>query len=463
MNIWQLSDAYVQDLLKLDPITSTYLGDSSQDHLWSDNSVSGARKHHDLEQKYLQRLGSFEEKKLPPREWVAFRVFKESLTRGIRSFEREEYYYDLNTITSSFQGLRSIFDVMETTTEKQWNNILSRLQGFSTTIQQYQSRLKEGAQKNKVVAKRQVRNVIKQAKILSTDSTPEQPNFFRKLVARMKSSPIPESAKSTLTPKMEEAVTQVFQAIRNFAQFLEKDYLPSATEKDGVGVDRYRYYAERFMGMSIDPLEAYEWGWQEYYRLETQLKQIAKEIDPTKTLPEVIQVLSTADEMSCNSQEEFASMMLKRQLQAIQDLDKKHFYIPEEAKKIEVKLAPIGASRGAYYQGPSEDFSRCGSVWYSYGSQQRIFYYSEIATAYHEGFPGHHLQICIARLQKELSRFHRLCVWYPGYGEGWALYTERLMGELGYYEKKAFLLGMLKEQMRRAYRVVIDIGLHLSL
>jgi uncharacterized protein (DUF885 family) len=90
--------------------------------------------------------------------------------------------------------------------------------------------------------------------------------------------------------------------------------------------------------------------------------------------------------------------------------------------------------------------------------------YGHITTAYHEGFPGHHLQCGIqVALADKLSRLHRLSVWYPGYGEGWALYSEDLMNELGYFEKPEYVLGMLAAQLFRACRVVIDIGSHLEL
>jgi uncharacterized protein (DUF885 family) len=105
-----------------------------------------------------------------------------------------------------------------------------------------------------------------------------------------------------------------------------------------------------------------------------------------------------------------------------------------------------------------------GSVWYAPGDGQRFPLFDQIATAYHEGFPGHHLQIGIqVALTDRLSRLHRVADGYSGYAEGWALYTEQLMAELGYYERPEYLFGMLSCQMARACRVVIDIGAHLSL
>ena len=129
-----------------------------------------------------------------------------------------------------------------------------------------------------------------------------------------------------------------------------------------------------------------------------------------------------------------------------------------------MNIAPPGGSLGAYYVGPSEDFSRPGSVWWSLTPRGPYPVFDEVSTAYHEGFPGHHLQIGVQMsLADRLSRLHRLWVWKPGAGEGWALYAERLMDELGFFEKPDYVFGWLSGQMLRACRVVIDIGSHLEL
>jgi uncharacterized protein (DUF885 family) len=127
-------------------------------------------------------------------------------------------------------------------------------------------------------------------------------------------------------------------------------------------------------------------------------------------------------------------------------------------------MTPPGGALGAYYVQPSEDYLRPGTIWWSKGDMQFIPLFDEVSTAYHEGFPGHHLQngIQIAG-DARLSRFQKQLVWYPGTGEGWALYAEDLMEELGYLEKPDYVMGKLAAEMLRAVRVVIDIGSHLEL
>jgi uncharacterized protein (DUF885 family) len=149
---------------------------------------------------------------------------------------------------------------------------------------------------------------------------------------------------------------------------------------------------------------------------------------------------------------------------ALDRLTGTHFDVPEPIRTVTVNIAPPGSSLGAYYVSPAEDFSRPGSVWWSLTPEGPYPVFDEVSTAYHEGFPGHHLQVGVqVSLAEKLSRLHRLWVWKSGSGEGWALYAERLMNELGFFEKPDYVFGWLSGQMLRACRVVIDIGSHLDL
>ncbi|HIE21266.1 MAG TPA: DUF885 domain-containing protein, partial [Acidimicrobiia bacterium] len=189
----------------------------------------------------------------------------------------------------------------------------------------------------------------------------------------------------------------------------------------------------------------------------------AGEIDPDKSLEEVIEMLDTDPARSAATREEFVEFISALQDEAVTNLDGTHFDVPDDLKVVTVNMAPPGGALGAWYMSPSEDLSRPGSIWYAPGERKMLPYWQEVTTAYHEGFPGHHLQGGMAVLLREkLSRFHRMVIWYPGSGEGWALYAERLMDELGYFENPEYRLGYLSSQLFRATRVVVDIGCHLE-
>ena len=127
-------------------------------------------------------------------------------------------------------------------------------------------------------------------------------------------------------------------------------------------------------------------------------------------------------------------------------------------------IAPPGGAAAMYYTGPSEDFSRPGRTWYPTQGRTTFPLWREVSTCYHEGVPGHHLQVAqVKYLSEQLSRYQRAFGFLSGHGEGWALYAERLMGELGYLDDPAYELGMLGAQAMRAVRVIVDIGMHLEL
>lgn len=219
--------------------------------------------------------------------------------------------------------------------------------------------------------------------------------------------------------------------------------------------------ADQLVGKDVDPGEAYQWGWQEFRRLMQEMTRTGRSILADASVEEVKDCLENDPSLQAHTPEELVEFVSELLAGAVDDLSGRHFFVPDEIKPLTVQIAPPGGPLGVYYIGPSEDLSRSGGVWYAIGDQKRFPLYQHVSTAYHEGFPGHHLQIATARYRKErLSRAHRLLTWYPGCGEGWAMHAEVLMGELGYLEDPRLRFGMLARQMYRAARVVVDIGLH---
>jgi uncharacterized protein (DUF885 family) len=149
---------------------------------------------------------------------------------------------------------------------------------------------------------------------------------------------------------------------------------------------------------------------------------------------------------------------------AVSELAGTHFDIPDPIRTIECRLAPTHDGL-IYYTGPAEDFSRPGRMWWAVPEGIDTFAtWKEATTVYHEGVPGHHLQIATSAYRADLlNRWQRQLCFVSGHGEGWALYAERLMDELGYLDDPGDRLGMLDAQAFRASRVILDIGLHLQL
>jgi uncharacterized protein (DUF885 family) len=315
----------------------------------------------------------------------------------------------------------------------------------------YRASLEVGLAESVTAARRQTESLLDQVRSVAGENS--RFSGFPSLAAESGGDP----------DRVAEAVVRARAAAAAFADWLEAVYLPAANPADAVGEDRYVEGAEYFLGMDLDPHETYQWGWEEVHRLIGEMKATAAEIDPNRSIEAVIDLLDTDPARSAPDHQAFARFVEEIQEEAVAQLDGTAFDVPAEIRHVTVNIAPPGGSLGAWYHSPSEDFSRPGSIWYAPGERVRIPYWGEVSTAYHEGFPGHHLQVGFALVQRDkLSRFHRQFIWYSGAGEGWALYAEQLMDELGYFDNPEYRLGLLASQLFRSTRVVVDIGTQLG-
>jgi uncharacterized protein (DUF885 family) len=305
------------------------------------------------------------------------------------------------------------------------------------------------------VAERQVRAAVEQCRVSASNKS---------RLSRLLDDYEERHNNGALLTRLEVAVTDSRRAFSDFGDYLADTYATDAAERDAVGSERYVRAAYEFLGTSIDPVATYEWGWEQVAQLATRMRAVAEQISPGASLDEVDKLLKTDPARTMATSGDLAGFVQARLDDALERLAGTHFDVPDEIRTLNVNIAPPGSSLGAYYVGPSEDFTRPGTVWWSLPPEGPYPVFDEVSTAYHEGFPGHHLQVGVqVSLSDRLSRLHRLWVWKPGSGEGWALYAERLMNELGFFERPDYVFGWLSGQMLRACRVVIDIGSHLEL
>ncbi|CAN5847760.1 DUF885 domain-containing protein [soil metagenome] len=448
---FEISDRLTDEFCDLSPIAATTSGIPGHDHLWDDTSPEGhtarAKLYSSTIAELAPHLGHPERKQA-----VAARVLSAALQENLRRFEEGAHLVDMNHIFSPPQIFRDIFDLMDPTTDDGWQAIVQRLGSIGAPIAGYKKCMEAGIESGRTVARRQVETVIEQCRSLASGES-----RFLKYIEMAAGAGRDVSA-------IQGAVATARREYGELADWLEETYLQEAAESDAVGRDRYVRAADFFLGLTIDPDETYQWGWEEIHRLRSEMEQTAAEIDPDKSIEEVIELLDTDSERAEPSHEAFAAFVEKIQAEAVEQLAGEHFDVPEELRKVTVNIAPGDGALGAWYHPPSEDMSRPGSIWYAPGSRTAIPVWQEVSTAYHEGFPGHHLQVGTAvMLREEVSRFHRLFLWKSGAGEGWALYAERLMDELGYFANPEYRLGLLASQLFRATRIVVDIGTQLEL
>jgi uncharacterized protein (DUF885 family) len=453
----ELASRYVDRSSALDPILATSRGVIGHDAEMTDYSPDGqaARTAHDRET--LAELARLRPLTAPDR--IAVDVMRERLQVAVDQDEAGERLRDLRIIGSPFQAIRQCFDLMAVATEGDWEVVATRMERVPQALTSFEVALRQGLRRGLVAARRQALACADQGATWSGGK--DGPAFFQTLIAKNDGV---GTANGALRRRLGAAAVNASDAYAKATRFLREEYAPKAAERDAVGTERYQLWARAFLGATIDLQETYQWGWDELHRIEQRMASVASRILPGQSLAEVVHLLSTDPDRSIEGVEAFRTWLQALMDRTIAELDGKHFDIPEPVKRVEAMIAPPGGAAAMYYTRPSEDFKRPGRTWYPTLGKTRFPLWGEVSTAYHEGVPGHHLQLAqLIYMAGELTRFQRVGAFVPGYSEGWALYAERLMGELGYLENPDYELGMLKGQALRAMRVIVDIGVHCGL
>jgi uncharacterized protein (DUF885 family) len=354
--------------------------------------------------------------------------------------------------------MRGAFDLMATTTADDWAAISARLGAVPRAVAEIRGTLLHEADHGHVSPRRQMLEAAKQINSW-TGRSGSGGDIFAQLVAT--AGDVPASLESDLARNAVLAST----AFAEFATFLEQELAPRGRDKEAVGREEYARDSRYFLGTEIDLDETYAWGWEELHRIETEMLQISSKLaGDGATIADAVEVVENDPERRIDGAENFRAWMQDLAERTLADMADTHFDIPEPVRRIECRIAPT-QDGGIYYTPPSEDFSRPGAMWWSIPEGVTTFHpWREVSTVYHEGVPGHHLQ-CAQTLYRNdvLNRWQRSMCWVSGHGEGWALYAERLMDELGYLSDPAERLGFLDGQSLRATRVIVDIGMHLEL
>ena len=448
-----IADQWVNTELDLFPEFRVYLGRPGHEGEYGDYSPDGHAAAATAARKVLTALGNAE-----PVDDVD-RVTKLDLTRELElSLEKHEAGFeqrDLNVIASPAQSLRDIFDLVPTASEEDWSNIATRMQNLPAAMDGYIQTLRSGIAAGNVPAIRQVREIIAQAQKQVADT-----GFFFQLADNAKAgdAALPDSVKNDLAAGAKASA----HAYEVLSSFLSDELAQHAPDKDAVGRELYALASRDFLGATVDLDETYEWGIEELRRMTDEQESIAKQIKPGASVLEAIAFLDGDTSRKLHGTDALQKWMQATSDRAVEELGKTHFDIPQEVRRLECMIAPTQEG-GIYYTGPSDDFARAGRMWWSVPEGVTEFdTWRELTTVYHEGVPGHHLQIGISTYNKAQLNSWRRIAGTSGHAEGWALYAERLMEQLGYLDDPADRLGMLDGQRMRAARVVLDIGVHLE-
>jgi uncharacterized protein (DUF885 family) len=451
----QVADAYVDELIALNPILGTFLGVPSSARSLPDFSPAGAAAAATLARATLDRLTEAEARPGgdTDAERRCARLLRERLSSELAVHAAEEYLRAVSNLYSPAHAVREVFTLMPTETAEHYADVAARLRAVPAALEGYRASLTQGLAKGLPAGPRQVDTVIGQFTQWVGDG--DQGSWFAALVTEG-----PQELRVELDAAAAEA-TAAYTALRDW---LRDTYAPAiAGACDTVGRERYALWAKLWNGTDLDLDEAYAYGWSEFHRLREEMIAEAGKILPEATPWEVLRHLDEHGQ-AVEGVDEVRDWLQALMDEAIEALDGTHFELADRVKRVESRIAPRGGAAAPYYTGPSEDFSRPGITWLPTMGRTRFPLFDLVSTWYHEGVPGHHLQLAQwAHVAENLSRYQATVGMVSANAEGWALYAERLMDELGFLTDPERRLGYLDAQMMRANRVIVDIGMHLQL
>jgi uncharacterized protein (DUF885 family) len=453
----QVADAYVDAVCVLDPIVATSLGVRPDDDRLPDFSPAGLEAEAELARTTLAQLARVLEADPgladDPVERGCARLLRERLGAELAAHDSGEGYRALSNLFSPVHSVRQVFMLMPSATEEDWAVIARRMARVPEAYRGYRASLEEGTRRGLFVAPRQVHTVVGQL-----DEWLAGPYFATFAAA----------GPDALRGELDSAARAADEAVDGIRDYLRHEYAPRVEgTPDAVGRERYAVAARRWTGSDLGAgsglEEAYAWGWAEHRRILAEQRTEAGKILPGGTPMEAMQWL-TAHGPAVEGVEAIRERLQAMMDEAIETLDGTHFDLAEPVRRVEAMIAPPGSAAAPYYTRPAQDFSRPGRTWLPTLGRTRFPLWDLVSIWYHEGVPGHHLQLAQwVYVSGQLSTYQTSLGSVSANVEGWALYAERLMDELGFLPDPGTRLGYLDAQQLRAVRVVIDIGMHLGL
>ena len=442
MSIREIADRYVDAYAAVDPVRASRSMGIGRDatHL-TDYSPDGQAAIADVLAATLRDLGATEA--TDEAERLGQGHLEDSCRSQLALIEAGETGSLVSALAGPPAMVRMSFDVMATDGDQAWARIASRLEDVPRAMAGYRASLTAAAAAGRVPSTRLVDVVARQCATWAD-------TWFSTFVRGY--------GGDALRDRLDWAAGTAAEAYAGLASWFREDLAPAASSVDGVGVDRYRLWGTYMLGAELDLDEAYDWAVEDLARLEREKAVECGRIRPGATFEEVRDQLDADPAGVVEGADAYRAALQDIVDTAIEGLLDVEFDIVPELRQCTVGIPPEGTALAPYYSPPSEDLSQPGTTWFPTGGQDRFPLWEQYTTAYHEAVPGHHLQLGLTRVLP-LVRSQRVGG-NIAHLEGWALYAERLMDELGWFRTPAARLGFLCMQAFRAARVIVDIGLH---
>ncbi|QDT01235.1 DUF885 domain-containing protein [Adhaeretor mobilis] len=440
---------------------------SAGDHRYNDKleaiSLADARRRNESTAKFLKRLEALDRSQLAATEQVNYDIFARQLRESLAEFKFGNHLLPITNRSGfhvSFPELRRDVPLEST---RDYENYVARLQAFGEYANGYMELMRVGIDTEKTVPA-----VILQGYEPTIDThivdDPEKSLLYEPLEAI--AAAVPESEHERLRTAAKEAIAEsVVPGYRRFAKFMKNEYVPAARGSIGAsalpdGRDFYRHRVRRFTTLDQTPEEVHQIGLAEVKRIRSEMDGIIQQVGFDGDFAAFTTYLRTDPQFYAPSAEQLmkeAAAILKKADGELPKLFGKLPRTPYGLREVPEYNAP--RTTAAYYQRPAGDGTKAGFFYLNtFNIKSRPLYTLE-ALALHEAVPGHHLQLALQQEIEGMPKFRRFAD-FTAYIEGWALYSERLGREIGFYKDPYSDFGRLTMEIWRASRLVVDTGIH---
>ncbi|MBN8894004.1 MAG: DUF885 family protein [Rhodanobacter sp.] len=448
--------------LKNSPEFATILGDLRYNDHWSDVSLAHMRADHQATQDFLKRFEAIDTSGFPDSDKLNQQLMVRQLKDSLRSYDLKLYEMPLDQMSGVHIALAGFVSSIPFNSTREYDDYLARLKAVPKLFDQVAAVARQGMADKMMPPKYLLEKVVKQ--IASIEQPAGMDSVFAEPLKHF-----PKSVSAADQKRLHDSIVaaidhDVRPAYAKLGKFVADDYAPHGRSQPGVwdlpnGEAIYRFQVEQMTTTRETPQQIHEIGLAEVKRIEGEMTKIAH-AQGFKDLASFRASLKTNPKTHATSRED----ILNRYRGYIAGMEPELPKLFGRLPKTEVVVKPVEkfrekeAAAAEYHQG-TPDGSRPGQIFVNTGDFANRSVLTIESTAYHEGIPGHHLQISIAQSLPKLPPF-RQQAGYTAYVEGWALYAEQLGKEVGFYKDPLSDYGRLSDELLRADRLVLDTGVH---
>ena len=451
-----LFEEQYQNGLKESPERATATGDYRYNDRLSDVSPAAIAHRHAEDLEYLARLQAISPAGFPEQDQLSHDLMLAQLQQRLTDYGFKEYEMPVDQFNGIQIGIADLANAVPLDTVKHYEDYIARLHQIPRVFTQTEEVLRLGMKDNLMPVKFLLEKIPVQCSgIISSDP----------FLIPLKKFPagFTDADKARLTKEITDAVnTEVLPAYKQFSAFIATDYAPHGRTTLAVnslpdGQKRYQNDIHRLTTTSLTPEEIHQIGLSEMTRIEGEMTVLAK----SQGYPDIAAfraAIKANPKYQATSSEQIVADFRKYIAQMQPKLPQLFTYIPGAPVTVE-PIPAYDAGAATHYQSGTPDGKRPGRVSVAVTDPTHRLLVNAEAVAYHEGIPGHHMQISVAQTLSGLPKF-RLHSGNSGYVEGWALYAEQLGKEVGFYQDPVSDFGRLSSELFRAVRLVVDTGIH---